>query len=357
MTAPPPLRVMARPAWSNRLQNPYNARINERLPEHGVHVVEYDPLRAPFVPADIVHVHWPESSFNHGLLGARITTESLLAVLRLQRRRGARVVWTAHNLRAHERRYARSEEAFWGRYLPLVDGIVALGPSSLTRLRENRPELADRPTFVIPHPHYRGEYPDHIDRRAARAALGLPFSRPVLAFFGHIKAYKNVPAFIESGLRLPGAHLVVAGLPRDRALAAEVRRAAGHSSRVHLTLRYIGSEDTQLYLRAADLLVLPYRDILNSGTALLGLSFDRPVWLPAGPLAEELHRMIPGSWVHSGRLDPRALSDALEGIQSLPERTEGEHLAPFEPAHVARLHAEAYLALGRRRQDRGEADT
>ena len=98
--------MLARPAFRNRTVNPYNARIYEQISAFGIHVQEYATWRALMLPApSVVHVHWPETSFNHALAGALANTESLLFVLRRLKARGARVVWTLHNVRAHERRY------------------------------------------------------------------------------------------------------------------------------------------------------------------------------------------------------------------------------------------------------------
>ncbi|MEM9691329.1 MAG: glycosyltransferase, partial [Myxococcota bacterium] len=144
------MRIVARPAFRNRWLNPYNARIYQGMTPHGVEVREFrgppSVLRLP--RPDILHIHWPESSFNHGLFSGLATTEALLAAMRIHRARGGKVMWTLHNLEAHERRFPRTEERFWRRYLPMVDGVIALGSSSLARARQRRPALVTRPAWV-----------------------------------------------------------------------------------------------------------------------------------------------------------------------------------------------------------------
>lgn len=337
------MRVLARPAFSNRGVNPYNARIYTGIEAHGVRVREYD-WRGLLIGADVVHVHWPESSFNHGWLGAKLTTEALLVGLGTARRRGAKVVWTMHNLRAHERRHPVSEASFWARFVPHLDAVIALSEASLARARRERDDLNHLPAFVVRHPHYRGAYRDDIDRAAARARLDIPLDKPVVAFFGHIKAYKNVPALVKTVLDMPETYLVVAGKARDRALADAVRGAAGTAKRVRLALEHVPDDEAQVFLRAADLIALPYVDILNSGTALLGLSFDRAVWLPddgpARALAADLQTTVGPKWVHRGALTPASLQAALHDARALPERTEGAHLAAFSPAVITARTAE-----------------
>ena len=65
------LRVLARPAFSNRHLNPYNARIYQDISQHGIELVEYG-LWGLTKRADVVHVHWPESTFNHNLWGGLV---------------------------------------------------------------------------------------------------------------------------------------------------------------------------------------------------------------------------------------------------------------------------------------------
>src|SRR5690606_29702170 len=53
----------------------------------------------------------------------------------------------------------------------------------------------------------------------------------------------------------------------------------------------VPSDEVQIYLRAADIVLAPYGHTLNSGYVLLALSFGRPVVAPAsGSLAAILKR-------------------------------------------------------------------
>lgn len=338
------LHVLAKPAFQNRSLNPYNARIYEGVQALGVEVTEFHPLTAPWKRPDVFHVHWPESSFNHDLVGALATTESLLWTVRRLRQRGAKVVWTVHNLFAHEKKYVELEERFWNRFLPEVDALVGLSQSSLEATTARRPIVDGKPAFVIPHPHYRSEYPDTMDRATAREKLQIPREAKVILSFGQVKTYKNLPALV-SACRDMEVYLVVAGKPISQRLASEIRAAAGESPNIQLHFRYIPSEEAQIFFRACDLVALPYKAILNSGSCLLALSFDRPVWLPEGELGKEMELRLPPGWVHTGELDESTLSSCIDNVQSLPERTEGGHLAYFSPDRIALDHVGMYRKI------------
>ncbi|HEY0463270.1 MAG TPA: glycosyltransferase, partial [Polyangiaceae bacterium] len=277
-----PLRILARPAYSSFKHNPYTSLLYREVERAGLEVVEYRPYRAPLGPWDVMHVHWPESVFDHTLIEALPTTESLLMAARYARRQGTKLLWTIHNLRAHEYRHRALEERFWQRFIAELDGVIALTPAGLAAARARFDGLAKVPAWVVPHPHYRGQYQDTTDRASARAELGLPAEGKVLLAFGRMYEYKNVPALLRALRAAPSDPwtVVVAGKPRSPAVERELREAAAGDERVRFQLEYIESSKAQLYFRAADLVVEPYREILNSGTALLALSFDRPVLVP-----------------------------------------------------------------------------
>lgn len=99
-------------------------------------------------------------------------------------------------------------------------------------------------------------------------------------------------------------------------------------------------------MRSANLVVLPYKEILNSGTALLGLSFDRRVYMPCTGAAPTLQRMVGREWLYLyDELGPESLLAALEGVGDLPSRTDGDHLRPLAPHEIARQTAEIYREL------------
>jgi beta-1,4-mannosyltransferase len=101
-------------------------------------------------------------------------------------------------------------------------------------------------------------------------------------------------------------------------------------------------------LRAADLVVLPYREILNSGSAILALSFARPVLVPAQGAMTELQRDMGREWVRTypGELRPRTLADALHWARQTP-RDPARLFPNMSWETIARQTLRAYLAIGK----------
>jgi beta-1,4-mannosyltransferase len=311
------LRVAAYPAGRPSQSNPYTALLSRSLREQGATV---DDLRFGMLfrtRYDIVHVHWPEWTLD---ARSRRRVVTMLTALWWARRRGARLVWTVHNLGHHEGAANASRRA-WDAFARMVDGVVSLTEGGVAAARAEFPALQHVPARVVPHGHYRGSYPNTVTREQARGALGLPAEASVTLFFGQVRPYKGVVELIDAFRHVedPQARLLVAGRPVDDAIAGAVHAAAGPDARVQVHLGLVATDDVQQYLNAADLVVLPYVETLNSGAALLALSFDRRVLGPATGAFAELEADLGDRWVttYSGALDAPTLAGALASTRAL----------------------------------------
>lgn len=300
------LRVLALPAFGAREIDPFSFLLNTAIAARGVQVEQFTIRRLVAGRWDIFHVHWPEFvlSRRSRRAFARQAATFLLA-LRLARWRGTRVVWTVHNLSPHERDFPsrRMADLFWWAFPRQVDCFISMTRVGVAAIHERFPALRDRRHAVIRRGHYPGEYPREIDRDEARRRLALPADARVFAFLGLIRAYKGVPALIRAFRDLSDgdSRLLIAGRPHDDAIAEEVAHAAAGDDRVMLRLDFVPSNEVQIYLRSADLIVLPYAEIFNSGAALLALSFERPILAPDVPTFRELQEDVGPEWVRSYR--------------------------------------------------------
>ncbi|HEY1987250.1 MAG TPA: glycosyltransferase [Terracidiphilus sp.] len=307
------MKIIAAPAFKNRAGNPYNSLLYSHMQAE---VSEFSNRVAPDGSYAILHFHWPERELNTRwnplIILARLWLK--LFIMRRWRARGTKIVWTVHNLKSHEHAHPRLERWFWRRFTAQLDGVIALSGDGLNAARREHPAVVSLPGFVIPHGHYRGAYPDHpgVD---ARAVLGIDPQAKVFLFFGKIRPYKNVPALIAAFHELPGEELrlYIVGEPSNADNAEEVRRMAAVDSRIRVHFEHVPADFVENYFRAADLVVLPYREIVNSGTALLALSFDRPVVVPLKGAMGELAAAVGDAWVrtYSDQLGAEVLRQSL----------------------------------------------
>lgn len=325
------MRILAWPIKSEL--NPYTDLVYSNLPPE----VQADGWPGNLLRKyEIWHVHWPDA-----LLGipsgahAAYKLSGMFAAMDFLRARGTKIVWTMHNFASHEARYPRLEAWFWRRFIPRVDGAISLSAAGLAMALQRFPRFGEIPTVVIPHGHYRAQYP--ISGDDGRARLGIPANAKVIIFFGAVRAYKNVDALVNAfrQVKTEGATLYILGNPNSQELADKIATLAFQDSRVHLKFEFVGAKDVSAYLGAADLVVLPYREVLNSGTALLALSCNRPVLVPDRGSMGELKTEFSSSWVRTYRdaLTPETLESALEWASlprpaecPMPERYQWNHI-------------------------------
>lgn len=344
------LSVLGYPAFSNRAENPYNWLLYSHVRALGVGVQEYTVGRALTGAFSILHLHWPDRRVRDPkLFSALARSGALIALLDAVHARGMSVVWTVHNLESHGGRvHAGLERWYWRSLARRVDGFTSLGPSAVTASRERFPELRGKPGFAIPHGELRGVYPDEVGRTGAREALGIAPDRRVAAFFGQIREYKNVIRLVSvfRALRDPDAVLLIAGKPKPAALAEDIRLAAGDDRRVRVFPGFVPDDRIQLYLRASDLVVLPYREILNSGSAVLALSFECPVLVPRKGGMADLEEQVGTEWVrtYDGEFTSQVLADALAWA-TRPDRPVKPPMTGMEWDRIARRTVDAYHAV------------
>lgn len=347
----PRIRVMSWPAFRNRRENPYNALLFTALQKAGVEVKEFSVQRLLFgPPADVLHMHWAPTSRIRGNSRKRVkrTSLELMLLLRAAKLRGMKIVWTAHDIGAHDRRsHEDLEKPYWSRVAYYLDALISLSATALDQVRERYPALKTVPAFITRHGHYCGAYPRNTGPDESRKRLGIASDANVYSFVGQMRPYKNLPVLLRAfrGVEDPHAVLVIAGMLKLDETRAEFDELAAADARVKVFGGFIDDASMQLYLEAADLVVLPYRDILNSGSAILAVSFDRPVLVPAHGSMTELASDVGSDWVltYEGTLTPAILEAAMSAAKQ--KKGGKPSLSRLDWVEIAAQTRDIYAAL------------
>lgn len=273
--------------------NPYERELAQALTNHGAHVsMSYGVSWLPTIGAigahgkpDVLHLHW-----THLFLISRNRTKSLIKALRfvaellVVRLSGTKIVWTVHNLLNHEKLHPQIELLFNRIAVRLCDQLIVHCPFARDAVMQTYhlpARFLDR-VSVIPHGNYMDSYENSVTPEQARAELDLSDREAVYLYFGLIRPYKGVLQLVEKFRQLQDARarLVVAGRPATYAIGEELAQRCGQDSRISAHLHFIPDDKVQLYMNAADVVVLPYRDILTSGVVVLAMSFGKPGIVP-----------------------------------------------------------------------------
>jgi D-inositol-3-phosphate glycosyltransferase len=212
---------------------------------------------------------------------------------------GRRVVFTAHNVNAGRR---DSRDTLVNRLslrsqYGLANHVFVHTEKMKREVVEDFAVREDKVT-VIPYGINNAVPNTALTPRQAKEHVGIRDGEKTILFFGQIGPYKGldflVTAFLELVAADPSYRLIVAGQPKPgaRQYWEDIRQTLQplvEQGRVTLDLRHIPDDKAEFYFKAADVLVLPYREIFQSGILFFGYSFGLPVIVSnVGSLADDV---------------------------------------------------------------------
>ena len=180
--------------------------------------------------------------------------------------------------------------------------------------------VCDRGVTVIRHP-INDAFPNtDLTPAEAKRRLGLRSNEKAILCFGRIKPYKGIEYLLEAFRKLAERdadyRLIIAGevekenegyLNRiKQMISSEIERG-----QTILKAQFIPDEEMEHYLKAADVLVLPYKEIFQSGVLFLSYTFGLPVVATdVGSFREEIVEGSTGFLCKPG--DPEDMASAIE---------------------------------------------
>jgi glycosyltransferase involved in cell wall biosynthesis len=241
-----------------------------------------DMLRLRRRGADVVHFQW-------------LAVQHLDAYLLP---RGRPLVLTAHDVLPREQR-AAGQRAAQQRLYERMDAIVVHSRHGERRLVEEAGVDPDK-IEVIPHGAF------HHLAQLAPAPLPLPDpGKPVVLFFGLLRPYKGLDVLLEAWRGIEDAELWIVGMPRMDTAPLKAAAPPG----VRFLERFVSDAEVAALFRRADVAVLPYREIDQSGVLFTALAFHTPLVLSAVGGFPEI-----SAAVHVPPGDPGALREALRDV-------------------------------------------
>ena len=282
-------RVFTFPNWYS---NPYLTMLHTEVVGGGMSAPgTVDPNRLMAELRDrratgAIHIHWTSPLIEKRDSGAEADAfvDEFIAALRDARGRGRPVLWTVHNALPHDSRHPETAVRLHAELAQAADIIHVLSPSTVAAI-EGVYELPAEKVRVLEHSSYQGIYGDRMPMPAARAAIGASASSRTALFFGQLRPYKGLDQLFDAAIQLQETspvELLLAGKPAPE-LTAQLERIERSGVAVTAELRFIEDSEVASWFSAADVAVLPYRKVLNSGSMMLAASYGLPVILPDEP--------------------------------------------------------------------------
>jgi beta-1,4-mannosyltransferase len=279
---------------------------------------------------DVFHVHWPDA-----LLAGQSPLRrwaNRVRFYRLQRHLRAKripVVRTMHNMHPHES-------------LGLVDQRLLSAMDANTdyfvRINGVTEVPAGKPGTTILHGHYVDRFSDH---PVADVVAGRILN------FGLMRRYKGIDRLIDTfgGMADPDVSLRLVGRVVEPDLGELVDAAVARDARITAVKRFVDDHELVYEVTSAELVVLPYSEMHNSGTLLVALSLGRPALVPRSSVNEAISREVGPGWViqYDGPLEAAHLRAALAEIRA--REASSPDLAERDWDRVTGAYSEVYRSL------------
>ncbi len=244
-----------------------------RLMNYYTQLIRY----AAFSQAKILHILW-NNKFEY------FDRTALMLYYKLV---GKKVVLTAHNVNqarrdAHDSWMNRItlRMQYW-----LCNGIFVHTQKMKDELLADF-DVADRAVTVIRHP-INNAFPDTaLTPSEAKRQLGIQEQEKTILFFGRIRPYKGLEYLLEAFEQIEtdakNYRLIIAGEPKKGSeeyleVIQQIIGRERNAGRIISRIKFIPDEEMELYFKAGDVLVLPYKEIFQSGVLFLAYSYGLPV--------------------------------------------------------------------------------
>ncbi|MCV3765726.1 glycosyltransferase [Rhizobium sp. TRM95796] len=275
----------------------------------------------------VFHLHWPEPIFS----GAKSTDamyragEIFLEKVSNFRGYGGKFAFTVHNVLPHDTERRDVWVWFFKSIMKVCDFIHTHNRSAIHEMQKEY-EVPEAKCHVFPHGNYVGSYPMRQSTEEARQHLLIPEQNTVFGFVGQLRAYKGLEKLISSFDKIQSKYeaidLLIAGKAVYPTPAGYWERMAIFKKSITVHEGFVPDELLQTYFSASDVIVLPYENILTSGSVMLSATFGKPVIAPALPTLAEIHQA--GFTISYDPQDPDGLTLALEQFLSTSDEVRVE---------------------------------
>ena len=332
--------------------NPYVSTLKKALLARGLEVVcSVDDFWLNYKNYDIIHIQWPECVVNWAMIDEKKylkITEHITSIKTF-----CKIVTTCHNLEPH---YSKSEyrNLLYDYIYSNSNAIIHLGEYSREYFKN---ELAHIKHYIIPHHIYDDLYHFTINQSEARKKLRISTKANVLLCFGAFRNDEEREMVLNSfeQLKLSSKYLLAPNFYKFRRniildckkfMKAIYYKFKGMHFINHN--HFISDNELELYLCAADVVMIQRKKILNSGNLTLGFLAKKIV---IGPNIGNVGRIL--NEMKNPVFDPNDILSVTRTIQegfrlkdtNLPQKNYEYAMKNWNVAIIACKHIEVYSSI------------
>jgi beta-1,4-mannosyltransferase len=188
-----------------------------------------------------------------------------------------KLVWTLHNIQPHDLKNHKIHSFCRQFFAKQCTWIRIFSENSLDRAQK---ALNIKNIFIIcPEGSYIDYYKNTITFKEARKELNIEDESFVYLYLGFIKPYKGIEKLIENfkKLQIDNKKLIIAGNVLNEKYFKKIYTK---DNDIIFVNKFIENDELQSFYNSADVVVLPFNKVENSGSAILAMGFKKVVVAP-----------------------------------------------------------------------------
>lgn len=216
-----------------------------------------------------------KNKFNFFIFHIFSTEPKELLLIKFSKFCGFKIIIIAHDING----FAGTDNKFIKNIIfnKLSDIIIVHNKYSFNLIKNFLCPSSSQNLFTIPHGGYIELFNNSdYSKLTARSKLGIDDHKFVILFFGQIKKVKGLDLLLNSiPLVNKDILLIIAGKPwkDDFSQYNDIIYNLNIEKKINLYIRYISDYERDIFFKASDLLVLPYREVYQSGVLLMAMSY------------------------------------------------------------------------------------
>ena len=194
-----------------------------------------------------------------------------------------KMVWTLHNIFPHNLKFKIIHKIIRIFFAKSCDWIRVF--SQKTIKHATKLFFIESNKFKhVPEGDYKKVYPNNTSKLNSRKIIKIDKHCRLYLFIGFIRPYKGLDELIDSfdKLNLTNSKLLIVGFVRDINYYKKLLRKLKNINNENIIIenKFIPVSDMQYYMNSADIIILPFNKIENSGSIILAMGFAKPILAP-----------------------------------------------------------------------------